>query len=513
MHPDLVPLPVLRHISPAPVHIRSSAVVRALSSGAGAGASVEAGIPRRVKPGAGPVRSPAPGAVVEGRGGDQVAQEARKARFPARGLRRGDRGEPVRLLQEKLAALGYEPGPADGIFGYVTEDALLAFQREYRLRPDGIAGPEVWNALASDLPRRRVVHVVKEGERLADIAEFHGLSVHALRRMNHIRSARRLRPGDRLVIRSSYVLAQVSQGVSPRVLERGILAQRRLITALASPPLEIDPAGEPAGPSPEEEAFSVLAREGGWTLFLAARGAGLPLAEVMCRRNGFQRLRDGLCGAVERSGARGVVLELGPVPAGRGGRVVAAVSRLSQALSGVRLIPVIDPLPAGWRSFFSDFDVEALARCAHHVAVGVHRWESLVDRRGEPSRERLERAVAAVARRVPPWKLLLGVPLDAWAITREGEGESLGYRAAVTEGYRCGVPARKIPDGYLALDFPPESPGRYARIIAPSKEVIGRFLALAHRFRFDGVYLTGVGGEDRRLWESVSHRLKAVRGE
>jgi hypothetical protein len=50
-------------------------------------------------------------------------------------------GEPVRILQEKLGV------PADGIFGPATEAALLEYQRQNGLSPDGIAGPDTFTAM------------------------------------------------------------------------------------------------------------------------------------------------------------------------------------------------------------------------------------------------------------------------------------------------------------------------------------------------------------------------------
>jgi len=40
----------------------------------------------------------------------------------------GDRGEAVVALQDALKVLGYEAGTSDGIFGSMTQDALLALQ-------------------------------------------------------------------------------------------------------------------------------------------------------------------------------------------------------------------------------------------------------------------------------------------------------------------------------------------------------------------------------------------------
>jgi hypothetical protein len=61
--------------------------------------------------------------------------------LPASGpLAFGDRGEEVETLQTALAALQFDPGEADGIFGEGTKEAVLAFQRANDLAADGIVG-------------------------------------------------------------------------------------------------------------------------------------------------------------------------------------------------------------------------------------------------------------------------------------------------------------------------------------------------------------------------------------
>jgi len=49
-------------------------------------------------------------------------------------LRKGDKGELVQALQEALLALGYHPGPIDGHFGGLTEEALEKFRSLPRFR-------------------------------------------------------------------------------------------------------------------------------------------------------------------------------------------------------------------------------------------------------------------------------------------------------------------------------------------------------------------------------------------
>ncbi len=60
----------------------------------------------------------------------------------------GTRGAEVRTIQEQLAAHGFDPGPADGIFGPLTLRAVLSFQKYHKLWVDGLVGPRTRAALA-----------------------------------------------------------------------------------------------------------------------------------------------------------------------------------------------------------------------------------------------------------------------------------------------------------------------------------------------------------------------------
>jgi hypothetical protein len=59
-------------------------------------------------------------------------------------LRRGDRGEPVKLVQAKIDV------EANGTFDAGTEAAVRAFQRNHGLVGDGIVGPRTWATLMID---------------------------------------------------------------------------------------------------------------------------------------------------------------------------------------------------------------------------------------------------------------------------------------------------------------------------------------------------------------------------
>lgn len=59
----------------------------------------------------------------------------------------GDSGDAVASLQQRLHTLGYWVGPTDGVYGDLTEQAVLAFQGWEGLPRDGRVGPETRAAL------------------------------------------------------------------------------------------------------------------------------------------------------------------------------------------------------------------------------------------------------------------------------------------------------------------------------------------------------------------------------
>ena len=89
-------------------------------------------------------------------GGDPVTQDLARQDFapPQRGPRRVKRAPEkgiagTRRIQDRLADLGYLPRKAvDGVYGYRTEQAVMALQAWEGIDRDGIAGPMTRAALA-----------------------------------------------------------------------------------------------------------------------------------------------------------------------------------------------------------------------------------------------------------------------------------------------------------------------------------------------------------------------------
>ena len=79
--------------------------------------------------------------------------ENRIAPYPGTPLTNGSQGDFVLFLQTYLNRIAetYPAIPAvtvDGVFGDATENAVIAFQREFGLSPNGVVGPVTWDRIA-----------------------------------------------------------------------------------------------------------------------------------------------------------------------------------------------------------------------------------------------------------------------------------------------------------------------------------------------------------------------------
>ena len=80
-------------------------------------------------------------------------------------IRRGDRGEGVAHMQQLLVEQGYlNAGGADGIFGGGTEKALMKYQQDRSLNPDGIGWPQTLKDLEHDYGPWQVVKPMTRSE-------------------------------------------------------------------------------------------------------------------------------------------------------------------------------------------------------------------------------------------------------------------------------------------------------------------------------------------------------------
>ncbi|MEH2071947.1 MAG: peptidoglycan-binding protein [Nostoc sp.] len=98
-----------------------------------------------------------------------VASSATNQRHNSNYLMKGDEGEEVRALQERLRVAGFYYGNSTGIFGPITEEAVRRFQDSYNLSVDGIVGP----ATSRKLPPIGVGDGEEAPKKVADRDKLH----------------------------------------------------------------------------------------------------------------------------------------------------------------------------------------------------------------------------------------------------------------------------------------------------------------------------------------------------
>lgn len=138
--------------------------------------------------------------------------------FGARPLRRGEFGWDVAVLQFMLVRQGINV-PVNAYFDGPTLHGVRLLQRRMHLRHDGVVGPHTLGAIVQREPvplarpiavapahhvqprRRLLVHVVRSGDSLTQLARRYHTTVAKLARLNHLDPSHYLLIGTRLRIR------------------------------------------------------------------------------------------------------------------------------------------------------------------------------------------------------------------------------------------------------------------------------------------------------------------------
>lgn len=115
-------------------------------------------------------------------------------------LKLGSRDERVLRLQQALSKLGYDIGDPDGAFGDRTRRAVMQFQREKKLSPDGLVGPETYGlilgvepaAVASDVQATPAANAAAAASKTPKVSRNDALQLQVLDALGSIMRARKL---------------------------------------------------------------------------------------------------------------------------------------------------------------------------------------------------------------------------------------------------------------------------------------------------------------------------------
>lgn len=139
-------------------------------------------------------------------------------------LQLNSQGPTVELLQSTLKKIGFFTSNIDGIFGPLTQSAVINFQKEFGLNSDGIVGPLTWDALMPYI-NGYTNYTIKSGDTLFNLANRFSTTVSAITTANPEIIASALRIGDTIIIPfGSIVPTNVSYTSS--LTEQNILAMQ-----------------------------------------------------------------------------------------------------------------------------------------------------------------------------------------------------------------------------------------------------------------------------------------------
>ena len=455
-------------------------------------------------------------------------------------LRRGAKGADVAWLQAALGARGYDPGPRDGHFGYLTEDAVRALQRDYGLRADGVAGPQVYQILqaARPVPPRRIVYRACGDLTVAAAAQRLGAPLAHVVRVNGLRPRDTVRAGEVVACLPRWCLLALDPSsaglLGRRIVERygsrasGLLDMRPPAREEPPQPSKGDgraPSAGVGGPSlggpgsggalSYDALLSAWGREvTGWVEmpFDWRQAARLP--------SGFQRSRRkiydsaGLLASLAAEAAadprvRGFHLSRGPLPWGQGVRWARAVVHLSEVLWKYDLTLIVTltlpDLRPVWRRAFNDLSLHEWVPWVQAVIVpapppGTKDWFS-----GWLGRLRAVRA------HLPPWKCVAGLDLRAAVWSKPGRLLArLSHQQALALAHRHRVRPQWNDERGCSL-FEYREDGEERLVCLWDRRGLRRWLEGVELHGLGGVCMGPAGSEDERLWDEAMATLCILR--
>ncbi|MCL4517270.1 MAG: peptidoglycan-binding protein [Firmicutes bacterium] len=345
-------------------------------------------------------------------------------RLGCRVLRAGDKGEDVRALQTRLIELGYAVGAADGIYGFMTEDAVRDLQKEFRLRIDGIAGRQVHGVIREKVPQTRLTAVVKPQDTLMSLAGRYGVSELAIRSTNHLRGSRSFYSGRRLVVHRREVAGILDEAMGPAEAVGALNQHFRELSFVCPVWFRVAAGGALRGET--MTAVANLARTYRLPLYAGVRlGPWSELSQAQIKnllwsRRLRRRVVEEIFLLSQRRAFAGINLVLdGILPRDR--RFVGKLARQLARRLKTRGTPLLITVPAttgarGERSRAWPYDHGLLAAAASRLIL-------LADTAGDPAGGDpasgdppkwdpawLEEAISFTIKRAPCWKLMAGGP-------------------------------------------------------------------------------------------------------
>jgi g-D-glutamyl-meso-diaminopimelate peptidase len=136
-------------------------------------------------------------------------------------LRLGSRGSDVMEIQALLRKIGYDPGMIDGVFDNQTLQAVMQFQRNSGLIPDGVIGASTYRVLE----RFRLgydTYTIKPGDTLYSISRRYYTTINRIVTANPGIIIANLRVGQRIIVPYGIDIVDTNINYTYEIMENDI---------------------------------------------------------------------------------------------------------------------------------------------------------------------------------------------------------------------------------------------------------------------------------------------------
>lgn len=412
---------------------------------------------------------------------------SRRRRLGRRQLKLFSKGHDVELLQEKLAQKGYDLGDEKGEFGYLTQEALKAFQKDHRLRVDGIAGPEVFSLLVNSKPTiERKIHEVKRGETLDEIAKHYGVGEEAFLEVNR---NPKLYPGEKL----SYYVREVWGVVNKDHTTHVVAENCGRLTGVFYPVTLFSELG-----SKSFNARNIIA-----SVRIEEDEVGMYIHRLLQKRKQRKKCLSYLVDL--SSQVDGIHLSWTPILRVDGTRYFSFLKALVKMLPRNKkiFITLNEEMPS-W-NVLGGIPFSELASIVDRIVVSLPAPKQATQL---VSKGIIDKATCRIRRTVPRWKTILQIPTFSveWNENEENSPVLLSYVAAMSRIHQTGARLFKDEDGKP-----------YYRIFGKNSEGklwLTHHLQLKEAFtyvnleNYAGLLLDYIGAEDQRLWKFIGDHFQ-----
>ncbi len=124
-------------------------------------------------------------------------------------------------IQALLKKIGYNPGPIDGILGRQTRQAVINFQRNNELVPDGIIGPQTYRVL-EPLLMGYDTYYIQPGDTLWEIARKYYTTVQRIVTANPGINPYQLKIGQKIIVPYGIDVVDTNIDYTYEIMERDI---------------------------------------------------------------------------------------------------------------------------------------------------------------------------------------------------------------------------------------------------------------------------------------------------